>query len=231
NKTYETLGNGSKLVMSLEKKTHRLLAKYEKPNELVNVNFKYKTHDSVEIYNKKNRRENNNTHEKIKQNDPNNVEAYLKCYKERYAKKKGLKKLDCYYEKKLFKSIEKVKKLAEEKNFSMKKIKKIVYKKYGLPLILLSLLSLFGLIIPIMFYKTLHLDETGATCEQLFTKDINDKTTFWGYSHDNCDLFPIEYISFNYLFFTTLGLLILSFLIYMYIKMSKYKRIEAGMFK
>ncbi|VUZ99738.1 Plasmodium exported protein, unknown function [Plasmodium vivax] len=231
NKIYENLGNRSKFVISQEKKTHRLLAKYEKKKELVNVNFKYKAQNNVENYAIMNKRDNNNTHKKIKREEPNNVKVYLKCYKERYAKKNGLKKLDCYCEKKLFNSIEKVMKIAEEKNFNMKRIKRIVYKKYGLPLILLSLLPLFGLILPIMFYKNLHLDETEATCEQLFTVDSKKQTKFWGYNHDNCELLPPECILFNYFFFTTLVLLILLFLIYMYIKMSKYKRIKAGMLK
>ncbi|SCA81716.1 Protein of unknown function, putative [Plasmodium vivax] len=107
---------GKKLNMSLDLRPYRLLAKYEEQNELMNARIQYKTNDNRQHHKLTSGRD-NNTYENLKREKPNNMESYLNSYKSRYSKKSGLKKLDCYYEKKLFSRMNKIEKIAKEKNF------------------------------------------------------------------------------------------------------------------
>ncbi|KMZ77105.1 hypothetical protein PVIIG_06290, partial [Plasmodium vivax India VII] len=111
----ESLYNGKKLNISLDIRTHRTLAKYENKKDLKNAKLQYQTDDNRDNHKLVYRRENNNTYEHIKNSTSNNVESYLKLYNKRYSKKKGLKKFDCYYEKKLYNSLNKLEKLAKKK--------------------------------------------------------------------------------------------------------------------
>ncbi|KMZ76883.1 hypothetical protein PVIIG_06508 [Plasmodium vivax India VII] len=89
----DSLVNGKKLDISLDVGPHRLLAKYEEQNELMNTRIQYKNNDNRQHQKLINGRD-NNTYEKLKIGKPNNVEAYLNSYKSRSSKKSGLKKLD-----------------------------------------------------------------------------------------------------------------------------------------
>ncbi|KMZ76771.1 hypothetical protein PVIIG_05852 [Plasmodium vivax India VII] len=91
------------------------------------------------------------TYKTLKKGESSQLELYKKNYKKRYNKKKGLKKLDCYWEKKIFDKIEKVNVIAEKtQNRKMRFIKKIL-NKYTISLLLLALTPYLGLILPAMF--------------------------------------------------------------------------------
>ncbi|KMZ99008.1 hypothetical protein PVNG_03847 [Plasmodium vivax North Korean] len=117
----------------------RLLAKHDLQSELQHGYLREKLSDNVSIYGQ------------IKKKKPDNFEAYINDYKRRYRKKKGLFKLDCYCEKKIFDKILYVKELSEKVHYDRKRFKNIFLKKYGIGLILFSLIPALGFILPILF--------------------------------------------------------------------------------
>ncbi|SCA82191.1 Plasmodium exported protein, unknown function, partial [Plasmodium vivax] len=221
-----------KLDISLDLRPHRLLTKYEEQNELMNTRLQYKTNDNRQHQKLINGRD-NNTYEKLKRGKPNNVEAYLNSFKYRHSKKSGLKKLDCYCEKKLFNSFNKIVSLAEEKKFSKKRIKKILYKKYGIPFIIISLLPLLVVILPIVVPDGDHIERK---CQITLKKTLQRENKinfgeFESISHESCNKIPYACTYLNNLFFIALALIIVSFIIYTFIKVNKYQRIRSGMLK
>ncbi|KMZ88822.1 hypothetical protein PVBG_05618 [Plasmodium vivax Brazil I] len=195
----------------------------------MNTRIKYKTNVNRQHQKLINGRD-NNTYEKLKRGKPNNVEAYLNSFKYRHSKKSGLKKLDCYCEKKLFNSFNKIVSLAEEKKFSKKRIKKVLYKKYGIPFIIICLLPLLVLLFPIVVhYSNYVVHKCQVT---LMSYKENTKTgVLKSVSHEPCTTIPHAYTYLNNLFFVTLAIIIVSFIIYAYIKFNKYQRIRSGMSK
>ncbi|VUZ99604.1 Plasmodium exported protein, unknown function [Plasmodium vivax] len=81
----------------------------------------------------------------------NNVETYMQNYKRRYRNKKGLSKLDCYCEKKVFDKLNYIYTLSDKMRNDKKGFKKKILKKYGIGLIILSLIPALGLIYYILF--------------------------------------------------------------------------------
>ncbi|KNA01712.1 hypothetical protein PVNG_04738 [Plasmodium vivax North Korean] len=217
--------------MSLDFRPYRLLAKYEEQNELMNARIQYKTNDNRQHHKLTSGRD-NNTYENLKREKPNNMESYLNSYKSRYSKKSGLKKLDCYYEKKLFSRMNKIEKIAKEKNFSKSRIKKIIYKKYSIYFFLLSLIPLFALAIPVYvirghtgsrlecIYNIQHDSASSTNCK---VKSINHK--------NECGYNNIEFAYLRYIFLFIFIIIVLSLIIYTYIKIMKYSRIKEGMLK
>ncbi|KMZ77294.1 hypothetical protein PVIIG_06523 [Plasmodium vivax India VII] len=210
---------------------YRLLAKYVDKSEFQRTRLQNKANDDRYSHKLRNEKGNNLTYEHLKHDRLNSVDTYLKSYKSRYAKKKGLKGFDCYYEKKLFNSINKIEKMVEHKKLSKKNIKKLLYKKYGIPFILISLIPLLGLIIPILYYSNKHFDGVKNCVDVQKKKLSGNQFEPMGKSHDNCNVLSIEYERINNFFFVFLTLAIVSFLIYTYIKFQKYRRIKAGMLK
>ncbi|SCA82205.1 Plasmodium exported protein, unknown function, partial [Plasmodium vivax] len=219
----KSLENGKVFNISLDVRTHRSLAKYEKENELSNIRLKHKTSNYREnkkllhINNK-----NNNTYENIKRGRPNNMEVYLKSYNSRYTKEKGIKKLDCYCEKKLFKSLYKIAKLAEQKNISKSRIKRIIFTKYGLLLFIISLHPLLAFAIP---------GYEGKPHKELKCEAKLNSAGKYIVSHEKCEYDDIVDSSYRYIFIFISTIIILLLIIYMYIKIMKYKRIKSGMLK
>ncbi|KNA01601.1 hypothetical protein PVNG_05966 [Plasmodium vivax North Korean] len=91
------------------------------------------------------------TYKTLKKGEFSQLELYKKNYKKRYTKKKDLKKLDCYWEKKIFDKIEKINVIAgKTQSRKMRFIKKIL-NKYTILLFLFALLPALGGIIPELF--------------------------------------------------------------------------------
>ncbi|KMZ87900.1 hypothetical protein PVBG_06235 [Plasmodium vivax Brazil I] len=222
----KSLENGCELNISLDVRTHRSLAKSKQENELGNIRPNHKTsnygenHKVLYINDNKN---NNNTYEKVKRVRPNHMETYLKSYNSRYTKEKGIKKLDCYCEKKIFKSMYKISKLAEQKNISKSRIKRIIFTKYGFLFFIISSLPLLAFAIP-RYDGTMH---SLVKCKaQKKSQGEECKIV-----HEGCEYADIVDNSYRfiYIFFSTI--IILLFIIYIFIKIMKYNRIKSGMLK
>ncbi|KMZ76875.1 hypothetical protein PVIIG_05685 [Plasmodium vivax India VII] len=197
----------------------RLLAKQDLQYELPYGNLREKLSDDISIYGK------------IRKKKPDNFEAYVNNYKRRYRKKKGLSKLDCYCEKKVFDKILYMRELSEKVHNDKKRFKKIFLKKYGIGLILLSLIPSLGFIYHILYgvnnwgggvFKICNTN--GHTEEDEsnpgMCKQCTDKYIFKGH---------LEYMEiFNAIFSFTMITIILIFLIYIIIKLIKYEKLRAG---
>ncbi|CAI7721819.1 Plasmodium exported protein, unknown function [Plasmodium vivax] len=229
---YQYNYNKCTLVKSLEKGniidpflgryTNRLLAKHRHESELQRIRLQNKANDNVYKQKLSNGNESNNIYEHLKHDILNNVDTYLRSYKSRYSKKKGLKKFDCYYEKKLFSTINKLEKRMEKNNLSKNRIKGVLFTKYGLPFILLS--SLPALIYAVPFRQIRRSVKIPKPKGYELKKDGTSYPGFYkNMSIDDATLHCILlYISIT---------IILSLIIYTYIKILKYKRIKAGMLK
>ncbi|KMZ76623.1 hypothetical protein PVIIG_06352 [Plasmodium vivax India VII] len=218
----KSLKNGSRIDTCLGRSTNRLLAKHRDESELQRIRLQNKKNDNVYKNKLANGNESDNIYGHLKQDKLNNVDTYLKNYKSRYAKKKGLKKFDCYYEKKLFSTINKLVKHMEKNNLSKNRIKRVLFTKYGLPFILLSLLPALLYALPYMKIESklayspkddFNVTKNGTTVQTLILRVTRDDEIL------HCILL---YISIT---------IILSLIIYTYIKILKYKRVKAGMLK
>ncbi|KMZ86071.1 hypothetical protein PVMG_06141 [Plasmodium vivax Mauritania I] len=211
---------------SLVMRNHRLLAKHKYQNEIPSRIFQYKVSYNSDNY--KLEKGNNNTLDQLKKGSSNHVDDYLKSYKNRYSKKKGLSKLDCYCEKVLFNKFNEIKKLVEHKNYSKNKIVSIICLKYSLPFLLLTFIPLFELAMPKMVLFKVH-SEKLIDCH--FFYDTKDKREVKSVSHYDCDFYDVKAPFLPYVFLIISAAIILSLIIYIYIKFLKYKRINLGMLK
>ncbi|CAI7721645.1 Plasmodium exported protein, unknown function [Plasmodium vivax] len=144
----KSLECGSKIDICFGRNTNRILATHRDESESQRIRLQNKSNDNVYKHKLSYGNESSNIYGHLKQDKLNNVDTYLKSYKSRYAKKKGLKKFDCYYEKKLFSSINKLEKHMKKNNLSKNRIKGVIFLKYGLPFILLSLLPILSRAVP-----------------------------------------------------------------------------------
>ncbi|CAG9482289.1 unnamed protein product [Plasmodium vivax] len=87
----------------------------------------------------------------LNKNKPKNMYNHIKKLQYGYANKKGLKRLDCYYEMKIFEKMEKLEKCAKKINISRKEVRRKFCNRHVLPIIiiLLFLLVIFITIIVI----------------------------------------------------------------------------------
>ncbi|KMZ79870.1 hypothetical protein PVIIG_05648 [Plasmodium vivax India VII] len=131
---------------------NRLLSQYEYKKQLnyTSLSKNLPSHSKFkDIKNEKNI----STYGHLKKGKENELDAYKKNYKYRYGKKKGLAKLDGYFERKVFDKIEHVYDLADKFVDDKKSYKKEIFRKHGKVLITFALLPLLGLVIPVFFSK------------------------------------------------------------------------------
>ncbi|CAI7719408.1 Plasmodium exported protein, unknown function [Plasmodium vivax] len=203
----------------------RLLARYEPKRELERNILREKLPDSRSYKKKRYVSESVSAHSKVKRKELNSIDAYMKNYKERYKKKKGLSKLDCYCENKIFGKFNHICDIAEKMEKNKKSSKKFFLKKYGIGLIIFALIPALGLIYPILF----GLKSFGSGILELCYRT-------GGGSHDSCNKFhpviakeELEKIADVPLSFSFITLVIfLLFIIYILIKVIKYEKIKAG---
>ncbi|KMZ77005.1 hypothetical protein PVIIG_06072 [Plasmodium vivax India VII] len=215
----------------LKRNLHRLLAKHELHKELRHKGRGAQLlHDSIGK-SKKYVADNISISSQLNKKGSNNVETYMKNYKRRYAKKKGVSKLDCYCEKKVFDKINYIYTLSDKMRNDKKGFKNKIRKKYGIGLIILSLIPALGLIYYILFgcgkgfrgvfelcankdhyVSRNHVTTNGCT---LLYRDVWDQTL------GNIGLA-------NGIFSFTMITIVLFFFIYIFIKVIKYKKLKAG---
>ncbi|KMZ88789.1 hypothetical protein PVBG_05701 [Plasmodium vivax Brazil I] len=151
NELIRTLENGKSVNISLDIRTHRLLAKHEYQNEKTTTGLQYNASYNRDNYKLEKGKGKNNTFQQLKENRTNHVDDYLKCYRNRYSKKSGLKKLDCYYENKVFNKFRHMCGIAQKIKNDKRCSKYFFFKRYAIVLFLLSLLPFIGLIHPMLF--------------------------------------------------------------------------------
>ncbi|KMZ89617.1 hypothetical protein PVMG_06074 [Plasmodium vivax Mauritania I] len=228
NALIRTLENGKNVNISLDIRTHRLLAKHEYQNEMPTRELQYKASYNTDNYKLEKGKGKNNTFQQLKESRTNHVDDYLKCYRNRYSKKFGLKKLDCYYEKVLFGSFNKINKIVEHKKASKSKFISIICTKCGLPLLLLSSLPLLTFSIPDITVGKKHSEKVGMCT---FTKDTSTQGKINFSKHEKCEYDDIKGPYLRYIILIILVVIVLYLIIYTYMKILKYDRIRAGILK
>ncbi|VUZ99942.1 Plasmodium exported protein, unknown function [Plasmodium vivax] len=148
----KSLENGNNVNISLDMRIHRLLTKHVYEPEMQNRGLKYNVSHNRDNYKLEKGTRNNITYVQLKQSRSNDLYAYLKSYKNRYSKKSGLKKLDCYFENALFNKVDCIEKISESLQNDKKLFIKKIHNICGIRLILLFLLPILGVIFPITIY-------------------------------------------------------------------------------
>ncbi|CAI7718390.1 Tumour-associated protein/Protein of unknown function, putative [Plasmodium vivax] len=184
---------------------HRLLSKTELEFGLEQNNIKEDLSNNYEINELENESEDRSIYRSLKRNSSNHMYSYKKNLKNTYAKKRGLEKLDCYCEKKIFMNLDKLHKLFKNANYDKKTCKNVIHRKYGYKIILSSLFSLLGLIVPILVWANVELN---------FLKSMTHLKT----------LIP----DLNYAFFIPYCTILISTFLYIFIKVVKYEKLKAG---
>ncbi|KMZ88653.1 hypothetical protein PVBG_06015 [Plasmodium vivax Brazil I] len=214
----------------LNKSNNRLLAKYETQKDLKYPRLRDKVSDDINNMNFKYRRNNTSTYNQLNKKNLNDLEAYKKAYKFRYSKKKGLAKLDCYYEKKIFNKIDEIYELSRNMQNDEKNFKKNIYKIFGYRLILFVISPIFGLIFPILFNKN-------GPFSNYCSSECNDNSNAL-HAHNGSEniylkgsLSSTEWnviTSLHSLIFFSLLIIVLTVIIYTLAKVLKYERLKAG---
>ncbi|KNA00607.1 hypothetical protein PVNG_03204 [Plasmodium vivax North Korean] len=188
----------------------RLLAQHELKKKLDNSCLSKNLPDHSKLKDIKNEK-NIPTYGQVKKGKSNYLDVYKKEYKNRYGKKRGLAKLDCYYEKNIFDKIEQVHDLAKKFVDDKKSHNKEIYRKFGYLIITLALVQLLGFVIPILFGSK---KEGEALINFRTHTDITTHAViFWA-----------NKIILNYLF----PILVLLIFIYIFIKIVKYELLKSG---
>ncbi|KMZ95151.1 hypothetical protein PVMG_06089 [Plasmodium vivax Mauritania I] len=139
---------------------------------------------------------------------------YIKKLEHGYPNKKGLKRLNCLYEKKLFDEMYKLDKIAGQKQSKNSYIKKVIWKRYGLRFVIFSLVLLFGIIVNIVCY----FNKTTGKCVNLNGNSEGLGTTCKDIETALLVTNGIAYIPFIIIFIT--------YTIYILSKVRKYKRLK-----
>ncbi|KMZ94668.1 hypothetical protein PVMG_02557 [Plasmodium vivax Mauritania I] len=171
--------------------------------ETENYGLIEKLSEDVKDKNYKTVKKNTSIYGQLKKQGLNELDIYKKSFACKYSKKKGLTKLDCYCEKKIFDKLEGICSLAKNMKDDKKCFKKVC-KRYGIP---------FGLSIIFVFIVGIFnaLDGCGLKCLISATKAA-DTLFYVGYTI-LLDILPIT---------------IFLVLIYIMIKVIKYDRLVEG---
>ncbi|SCA60885.1 Protein of unknown function, putative [Plasmodium vivax] len=208
----------------INKCNNRLLANHETQKDLKYQRFRNNLLDDVNNMNLKYRMNNTSTYDQL---NKKKLDAYKKGYKIRYSKKKGLAKLDCYWEKKVFNKIDEIYELSRSMQNDKKKFKKKIYNKFGYRLILFAISPIFGVIFPILFNKNSpFLDYCASECVATANGHSHDPGKFIKSSLSSTEFDIIS--SFNALFFFALFIIVLTVIIYILVKVVKYERLKEG---
>ncbi|SCA83546.1 Plasmodium exported protein, unknown function, partial [Plasmodium vivax] len=217
---------------------NRLLAHHEYKKQLDHSNLSKNLPSYSKFRDIKNEK-NISKYSHVKKGKASDLDAYKKEYKKRYDKKKGIAKLDCYCEKKIFDKIEHAHDLAKKFVDDKKSYKKVIYRKYGYLLITFAVLPLLGLVIPVFFGE--HNPLTQVLClSNCRSKHGTSKTTPDSVEealkiHKSAGLFMASIDENTWNIITTVNsvisyLLIFLFLfvvIYILIKVIKYEKLKS----
>ncbi|CAG9483820.1 unnamed protein product [Plasmodium vivax] len=223
---------------ALNIKYNRLLARDKLQRELEYTNMRQKLSDGRRYKKEIKLSGDISMYSQVKKEKPNNLDIYMRNYKDRYMKKKGLSKLDCYYENKVFGKLCHIREVVQKMHNDKKLSKRSFFKKHGLGLFLFALIPAFGLIFPILFgiggqnpgvlglCKGDHFDDVENNKKHKSGDDDIGKC-FRKLLYDNKELIDImKYI--NMLFSFILVTTVLLVFVYIFYKVIKYERIKSG---
>ncbi|KMZ83386.1 hypothetical protein PVBG_05933 [Plasmodium vivax Brazil I] len=207
---------------------NRLLAKHELGKELRYTGLRENFSDNNMDNRKKNVAQNVSKYSQIKGIESNNFDAYMKDYKRRYGEKKGLYKLDCYCEKKVFNKIHHIDEIAQRFKNDNKSFKKCFLIKYGIGLIFFALIPALGLILPILF----GVKEWGNGIYNICNTDdhyINDPGAGCSNIHPSVGKNGIDNIWISQQIFSFIMIIVVFVvIIYIWIKFKKYQKLKTG---
>ncbi|GAW84369.1 variable surface protein pseudo gene [Plasmodium gonderi] len=178
---------------------------------------------------KKKREQNVLKYKEIEKHGINDLDTYMKYYKQRYYSRKVLGKFDCYCEKKIFDKIEKI------YNINNKNVRKRVCKKYILFGMSYLLFQLFGIIIPVLdLVKSSVIYDVYAEGYSVICKGVNKNHTH-NVSKDGILYYGFGSIlktlniskEFFYIYITfLLSFIFMVSIIYVMIKIVKYEHLK-----
>ncbi|SCA83552.1 Plasmodium exported protein, unknown function, partial [Plasmodium vivax] len=215
---------------------NRLLARHEQIRELEQTMLREKLPEKRSYKEKRNMFPDISAYSHVKKNKSNNIDVYMKNYKRRYGKKRGLSKLDCYYENKVFTKINNICDTAEKMQYGKKSAKKFFLKKYGIGLILFALIPVLGFIFRILFGLNRNMPGILGPCtDDHFDTANNNKHRTTG-KYKNCtsewidkNKEVIENLQCaNFIFTIIMVSIVILFIFYILIKVIKYEKISAG---
>ncbi|CAG9474528.1 unnamed protein product [Plasmodium vivax] len=217
----------------------RLLAKHVLKNDSYKTQSRQKYTSNGINRNIINDAENKSTYSQIKKSYLNYLDLYRKDYKNRYSKKKGLSKLDCYYENKVFNKINNIFEISEYMKHKNKYYNKKIFKKYIIRLIIFAFIPFIGLIIPFFFSKYNPLIENWcfSTCRALDSSGqkpevfdasakIHEKRHRYLTYISKDTLGTIEIV--NFVFLLSSIIIVVCVLLYIFLKFIKYTRLKDG---
>ncbi|SCA81781.1 Protein of unknown function, putative, partial [Plasmodium vivax] len=211
----------------------RSLAKYIPKNELDSSKTRKKLLENNSYSNVKSTSNDLTKYAQLKKKGLNDLDLYRKLYKHRYSKKNVIGKFDCYCEKKIFDKCNRIDELAQKFQKDKKSFNKKVDKNFGIPLILFALVPVLGLIIPLLFNEKFPIidrcfsdctskhGETSGTSEDAHTK----KNLIKGLITKNT-WETITQLNNVFLYISTVVVFLV--VIYIFIKLIKYKKLKAG---
>ncbi|SCO71517.1 Plasmodium exported protein, unknown function [Plasmodium vivax] len=207
---------------------NRLLAKHELGKELRYTGLREKLSDNNMDNRKKNIAENVSKCSQIKGIQSNNFDVYMKDYKRRYGEKKGLYKLDCYCEKKLFSKIRYMDEIAHRFKNDNKGFKKFFLRKYGIGLIFFALIPALGIIFPILFGVEGWIEAIFNVCDT-DNHYSSDSDTGCSNMHPIIGKHAIDYICLVHKIFSYIMIIVVFVvIIYIFIKFIKYEKLKTG---
>ncbi|KMZ95497.1 hypothetical protein PVMG_05804 [Plasmodium vivax Mauritania I] len=204
----KTLEKGNEFLISSDIRKFRSLAKYEHRNELKTISY-----DDDNYKHMKEKRY-TGTYAKLKERNSRNFVDYKKNMNSRLNRKKGLKKLDCYCENKIFNSMDKFDKLVENMNSNKGIINKILFKKFGLLIIFTFLFATSGMIFALLSCISDPNSSSGGESRKKYLLDSLGMTS--------------DVIHMISAFFFIIGVIIFLVCIYFLIKTIKYEGIKRG---
>ncbi|VUZ99772.1 Plasmodium exported protein, unknown function [Plasmodium vivax] len=208
-------------------KFSRLLEKHEIHYELKNHGKREKlTYNKISMDSKKGK-DDISTYRNIKRSYLNDLDAYKKRYKNRYSRKKGLAKLDCYFEKKVFDNVDHINDLAEKwqggKNTFIKKIS----KKIAILFIPFAILPVIGITLNVLFKAEKGKDAIIPWCRYKNCGDTPSCHLKDEIYHFNRPLLESFLLLSNVLWYTSIIIFII-FVIYIFIKVIKYEKLKSS---
>ncbi|KMZ76688.1 hypothetical protein PVIIG_05728 [Plasmodium vivax India VII] len=225
---------------SLNISFNRLLAKHELTNDSYKTYARQKYANYGMNKNIKSEEVKKPTPSHIRGDCLNNFDAYMKDYKKRYSKKKGVAKLDCYYERKLFNKINNIIHISENMKNDEKLYKKKKYNKYVIYLILFGLFPFLASIMPLLFAEHSPLTKMicFSTCRSKHDSTqsgrVQDDQAANVHADKGIYLCSIDKNTFeiigtvNDVYFFLSCSIVLLILLYVLLKIVKYARIKSG---